>query len=80
MNNQAKKAVGCAYSNRNILKICMKFGGYQRLELRVRIVVDYADTRISSCVIEYVRENEKVCETKTFEQKIEVENFVTLPI
>ena len=39
-------------------KFCV-FRKYFR-EKRVSIVVDYVDTRISNCVIEYLRENKKV--------------------
>ena len=37
--------------------------GYLRLNLRVRVVVDYANTLFSNTVIKYLRENEKVLET-----------------
>ena len=37
--------------------------GYLRLNLRVRVVVDYANTVFSNTVIKYLRENEKVLET-----------------
>ena len=40
----------------------MKMGGYPRLKFRVREVVDYEDTHISNFVIEYLDENEKVCD------------------
>ena len=46
-------------------------------------IVDYADTGFSSFAIEYLRENEKGCETvlaqlESFEQEIGIENLLTL--
>ena len=58
-------------------------------KLRVGVVVDFADTRFSNFAIEYLRENETVCETifacsyraqvESFKQKM-FENLVTLSL
>ena len=41
----------------------LKTVGYLRLKLRVFVVVDYSDMRISYFVVKYLREDEKVSET-----------------
>ena len=80
-----KKVLACVYKpNSNNLKIwkCP----YLKKILRVRIVVDYADTRLLYFEIEYLCEKEKVCKTvfacsygaqvKSLKQK----NLVTLSL
>ena len=57
-----KKVFRCVCtSNRNNLKILKSPSLLKKL--CVRVVVDYADTRFSNFAIEYLRENEKFCET-----------------
>ena len=50
----------CLYIQYQYLEKFKRGGGYLRLQLHVRVVVDYADTRFSSFVIEYLRENSEV--------------------
>ena len=79
-NQQNKLLVHIQY----ILKSCL------RLKLRVRVVVDYVDMRLSNFVIKYLSEIEKIAKPyyplqvgtrfRVFweKKKIEAENFVTL--
>ena len=54
-----KKVFGCVYKpNSNNLKICKC--PYLKINLHVRVVVDYSNTRYSNFAIEYLREN-KCC-------------------
>ena len=63
---------------------------YLKKKLGVRVVNDYADTRISNFVIEYLRKNERFCETvfacsygaqvESFKPKKMVENLVELSL
>ena len=39
----------------------MKLGGYLRRKFCVPVVVDYTEPQISNFVIEYLRDDEKVC-------------------
>ena len=57
-------------------------GGYLRLKLLVRIVVDYAETRISNFVIEYryLRKTISSCSCGARVEQIEVEYLVTLSL
>ena len=57
-----KKVFGCVYtSNSNNLKIWKPH--HLKKNLGIRAVFDYADTGFSNFAIEYLRENEKFCET-----------------
>ena len=57
-----KRLLGCIYtSNSHNFKIWKS--PYIKKKIRVRVVVDYGDTRISNFAIEYLCKNEKVCET-----------------
>ena len=57
-----KKVLGYVYKpNSNNLKI--QKCSYLKKFLHVGVVIDYADTQFSNFAIEYLHENEKVCET-----------------
>ena len=57
-----KRLLGCIYtSSSHNFKIWKS--PYQTKKLRVRVVVDYEDTRISHFAIEYISKNDKVFET-----------------